>query len=354
MLTIVRVRRNGWQLEAWESGATEPVVFDPPCQPFFYTPLLELSSDRFKVEIVKRRLLSKPTEWTHLSKILCKTVYDVPRVSRYIGHAFENQVRFVERLSQDYGFVQRDQDCSVMAFDVEASSTGQFPTPKNDKVITMAVYSRNRQESFIGDEESIFEAFVDVVSGGNSDLFATYAGTAFDYDFPLERCHRLGRELPIGKLGDESYTKTIEYGSGRFVGQRKDTFLHGRICFDVFHEVLLDTNLSGIRRGLKDVGKFYFPDDRDLIVELDRQRLKQASKSELADYCLSDARLAYKLAEMYLDMLKPIAVELKVPLDIIVNRRPSHIGNLIYGREFNELGIVSDGTNLERFRGILW
>lgn len=271
-----------------------------------------------------------------------------------MGGAFENRVRFVERLSQDYGFVQKDEDCETIAFDVEASSGGQFPTPATDNVLTMAVYGRRHQESIMGDEETIFESFQDVIAKSNSDLIATYSGTAFDYSFPLGRCKRLGRDFAIGKLGDEPYVKTTEYGSGRFVGQRRDTFLHGRICFDVYHEVLLDTNLSGIRRGLKDVGKFYFPDDKDLIVELDRQRLKAASRSELADYCLSDARLTYKLAEMYLDMLKPIAVELKVPLDMVVNRRPSHIGNLLYGRAFNALGIVSDGTNFERHRGVLW
>ena len=58
--------------------------------------------------------------------------------------------------------------------------------------------------------------------------------------------------------------------------------------------------------------------------------------------------------EMYLTVLKSLAQMLKVPLDMMVFRKPSHIGNLIYGREFNKLGIVSDGTNAERFTGLLW
>jgi len=78
------------------------------------------------------------------------------------------------------------------------------------------------------------------------------------------------------------------------------------------------------------------------------------SAEELGSYCLSDARITYKLLEHYLSVLKPLAVMLKVSLDMMVSRKPSHIGNLIYGRAFNKLGIISDGTNAERFTGVLW
>jgi len=81
---------------------------------------------------------------------------------------------------------------------------------------------------------------------------------------------------------------------------------------------------------------------------------RAASKEDLASYCLSDSRLTAALGEYYLRTLKDLAVYLKAPLNLLVDRSPSHLGNYISGRAFMKLGIVSDGTNYDRFTGVLW
>jgi len=123
---------------------------------------------------------------------------------------------------------------------------------------------------------------------------------------------------------------------------------------DVYKEVRIDPFCQGMRHDLKTVARHFFPDDRDLIREVDRTEMYKLSEDELYEYCLSDARVTYKLGMHYLDVLLNLAYLLRVPLDFIVYRSPSHIGNVVYGRAMKERGIVSDGANYDRFKGVLF
>jgi len=192
----------------------------------------------------------------------------------------------------------------------------------------------------------------DHVAKDNPDVLGTFSGTAFDYDYPADRAKVLNVDFPLGRRDDPPYTKTRTFKSGKRIGVDKSTFLRGRLCFDLFKEVIFDTSLSGVRHGLKDTCKFLFGDP--YILEVDRQRMSMLDSEQLGAYCFSDARITFKLLQHYLAVLKPLAVMLRIPLDMVVGRKPSHIGNLLYGRAFNEMGIISDGSNVERFTGVLW
>jgi len=340
--------RDGRRLECWASGASRPKIVEPPTLPYFWS-CNKVPSSRSNSE--KRKLLST-LELADLYRILCPNVYEVKRRRQRVPSAFEAQVRFIERLAQDYGFTQNDTEASLLAFDVEALSRGQFPHPDLDPVIALASYSPSTQKCLVDEESEILAKSVEIVQDVNPDVIATYAGTAFDYDFPDARSQRLGVHFGLGRMGDRPYTKVREFKMGRKIGVDKTTYLHGRICFDVYKEALFDSALSGVRHDLKSVARHFFGDR--FVTEVDRQDMGKLSEQELASYCFRDARLTYKLAEHYLAVLKPLAVMLRVPLDFIVHRSPSHIGNIVYGRDFNKLGIVSDGANFERFTGVLW
>jgi len=344
VLLIVRVKQ-GYLLDCWLSGGKHYVV-EPPCMPYFWN-----LTGSFGGEPHKRRLLSKPTEDRTIYKIICDTVYDVRR-RRVQGISIESDVRFIERLAIDYGFKQPDMRLSLLAFDVEAFSKGQFPRADRDALAALAVCSPRVQKCFVGDERDIIIQFIEVVERENPDVLATYSGTAFDYEFTLARARRAGLRLALGRLRDEPSIHTREYAFGKRIGVDKSVFLHGRVCFDVYQEVRWDAALSGVRRDLKSVARYFYGDE--YVREVDRSRIGKLSESELYDYCFSDARLTYLLAEHYLSVLKTLAFMLHVPLDFIVHRSPSHIGNVIYGRRFKQLGIVSDGANVDRFRGVLW
>jgi len=279
----------------------------------------------------------------------------VKRTSRLLQSAFETQVRYKERLAQDCGFKQDDMDTVDAAFDAEIESKGQFPRVDRNPVTAIAYYSRHYQKVWTIHDMPEYEVLAKLCDHGqkdNVDIFGTYSGTALDYDYPSGRASILGVDFPLGRRDDPPYTKTRTFESGKRVGVDKTTFLRGRICFDLYKEALFDTSLSGVRHGLKDVCRFLFGDP--YILEVDRQRMDMLSKEELGAYCFSDARITFKLLEHYLSILKPLALMLRVPLDMIVNRKPSHIGNLVYGRAYNKLGVISDGSNAERFTGVLW
>ena len=342
MLLIVNVHRDGYHLDCWFSGG-EHYIVEPPEHPYFY--------DRRRVSGVKCvpmrcRLLSS-LQQVDLFKVECPNVYSVRRVRS--PSSLEADVRFVERLCIDYGFRQDDTDCTVLAFDVEASSSsGQFPDPARDRVTAISVYSRRVQDCFVGDERQILCRFVDAVRRVDPDVIATFSGTAFDYVFTLQRARRVGVRLALGRLNDEPYTQVRTFGDQReFV-----TFLDGRICMDVYQEARFDATLSGVRKSLKSVGRHFYGERE--VVEVDRSRMHLLSEDDLWDYCFSDARLTFFLAEHYLAVLKQLAVMLNVPLNFVVHRKPSHVGNVVYGRAFRRLGVVSDGANFERLKGVLF
>jgi len=348
MLVIVQIdRHTGRLLDCWFAGG-EHFVVEPPERPFFYDRSFHVRGDE-----VTRRLLSQPERDINIFKVIVDNVYQVRRERR--ADSMECGVRFIERLAQDFGFKQNSMKLSLAAFDVEASSSGQFPRPDRDQIRAMSFFSPHIQDCYTDADYPEYEIISKVGDGlerENVDVFATYSGTAFDYTFPVARARELGVDMPWGRLGEVPYTKEREYLSGKKKGVDRTTYMSGRICFDVYKEVRFDPYLSGVRRGLKPVSRFFFGDK--YVMELDRTRLKMAASDELYEYCFSDARLCYLLANHYLDMLKPVAMILRVPLDFMINRSPSHIGNIVYGREFNTLGIVSDGANFERFTGVLW
>lgn len=351
MLLSARVeRRSGLLLDCWLSGGTRYEI-SPPSHPYYYNTHGEFGG----VPTENTRLLS--IAWSNKTRTLYKvslpSVYQV-RQSRQFGVSLESDVRFIERLAIDYGFSQKDRDASVLAFDIEAASTtGQFPNPKNpnDTLLAVAVRGKDFGECYVGNENEIVRQFVKCVQTHNPDIIATFSGTAFDYEFLL---NRFGADsLRLGRLDDAPFIKIVEYERGKRIGVDKTTLLNGRICFDVYDEVRFDSSLSGIRRNLKTVGRHFFGDINP-IIEVDRARLRELSEEDLKEYCLSDARLTHLLAEHYLGTLKELAFVLRVPLDFVVHRSPSHIGNVVYGRQFSKLGIVSDGANIDRFRGVLW
>jgi len=351
MLLIVSVLRDGRTIECWSTGG-KCVRFRPKVAPYFWTFVTE---ENPVGRILHRKLLSAPKKVREVIQVVCRNVYDVKHISRNLSTAFETQVRYKERLAQDCGFKQADVDSVDAAFDVEIESTGQFPRADRNPLIAIAYYGRRYQKVWTTHDMPEYELvskLCDHVGRENVDIVGTYSGTALDYDYPAARAQILGVDFPLGRRDDPPYTKTRTFETGKRVGVDKTTFLRGRICFDLYKEALFDTSLSGVRHGLKPVCRFLFGDR--FIEEVDRQRIDMLSREELGSYCFSDARITYKLLEHYLSTLKPLAVMLKVPLDMMIGRKPSHIGNLVYGRAYNTLGVISDGSNADRFTGVLW
>ena len=356
-LLDIKVNRDGINLDCWLAGG-EYRKLKAPVKPYFFT-----STPNPSIDPMKRLYLSalhrapmRSVVPTAVWQESCPTVYDVRRSRDLVEVVGESDVRFIERLCIDYGF-QNDvtlERLRCVGIDIEAEAeSGQFPNPKRefDPLTALAVHGGNVSKGFVGSEKEIIGSAIETIRTVNPDVIFTYSGTGIDYEYPLVRAHINGLSYKLGRRGDEPYIMKNVYRRKFFERTEVSTLLEGRLCMDVFNEVLFDQSLTGMRRGLKVVGRHFFP--KVEIVEVDRARIHDLTSAEKAKYCLSDARLAYMLGIHYLRGICALARRYKVPLGLMVRRKPSHLGNLFYGRAFNALGIISDGSNGDRFKELL-
>jgi len=336
---------DGRYLGCWSSGGAYKLL-EPPCLPHFWS-----SVPRERSVPMRRRLLSQYPTYSTLHRVDCDSVKSVPY--QRDENSLEADIPFVQLMVLLYGFTQKDTQVSHAAWDMEVVGGGQFPNAARDPISALSWYSPGHEEVLTGGEAGIIEGFSDLMCKGNPDSCDTYNGNRFDWRYLIQRAAVLKAKLPVGRRRDPPWVQQFERRFGKMKGIDYEINLTGRVNFDVWREVRYDTSLTGEikNRQLKTVARYFFPDED--FVEVDRAHLGRLSPGELRDYCLSDARATYKLADSYLSLLMLPTVELHCPLDLIVRRTPSHIGNYLYGSEFKRLDVVSDGPNLERF-DYLW
>ena len=345
MLLSARVT-EGRFLDAWLSGGAHKVV-DPGIYPHFWSLYQRPGSIP-----VKKRLLSDITSEVVLYRVDVDRTYEVRKLRD--EESIEADIPFTQLLVLLRGFTHGDNQVSHAAWDMEMVTAGQFPPIGKAPITELSWYSPRRQEVLQGDETSIIEGFVDICRSEDEDLLDTYNGDRFDWRV-LEARARVNKvRLGVDRLGRPPGIRGYERRFGKFRGMDYTVFMAGRLSFDVWKETRNDTSLTGEvqNRSLKTVARYMFPDEE--FIELDRARMRDYTPAERSEYCLSDSRATYLLAEHYLDILKMLAAELRAPLDLILRRSPSHIGNYVYGKEFKSLNVVSDGANYRRFEGLLW
>lgn len=341
----------GKELECWFSGGKRRVI-EAPILPHFwsYAP----RRDAVLCKPVDMHLLSNMEENVKLYQCL---VEDRRRV-RDLRNAdsLEAGVPYTQVLNTLYGFKQHDMDLTHGAWDIEVSSPrGRFPRMERDPISAISYFSRKTQKTFSDEPEyEIISRLVDAVQECDPDILDTYNGPKFDYRYTAHRAAVNNVPFILGRKNDAPYIRRREFQGGKRKGVSYTVFIKGRLSLDVYKEVDLDTYLTGKikNKQLKTVARYFFGDE--FVVEVDRAAMGSLTSDELYWYCFSDSRLTFLLAEIYLMVLKYAAVTLDVPLDFIINRSPSHIGNLIFGRGLKALNVVSDGFNAERFEGVLW
>ena len=345
MLLSARVT-EGRYLDAWLAGGGNKIV-DPGIYPHFWSLYQRQGSIPLKM-----RLLSDITKEIMLYRVDVDRYYEIRRLRD--EESLEAKLPFDQLLVILKGFTHRDDNISHAAWDLELFTTGQFPPIGKAPITELSWFSDSRQEVLQGDETSIIEGFVDICKSEDKDLLDTYNGDRFDWRVLAARARVNKVSLEVDRRLAPPNIRGYERRFGKYRGMEYTTLMSGRLGFDVWRETRGDTSLTGHvqNRGLKAVARYMLPDED--VIELDASRLDQYTSTERAEYCLSDARLTYLLAEHYLDILKMLAVEFRAPLDLILRRSPSHVGNYVYGKEFKSMNVVSDGANFKRFEGLLW
>jgi DNA polymerase elongation subunit (family B) len=354
---------EGTLLSLWHVGGAHKVV-RPPCLPHYWSGV-----EQGDGTLVKRRLLSRPSAVVELYRVEFPTLQTIDRYR--LPDAMESHRRFVDVVACEYGFEQASGVPSVLAWDIETLTFSPVGVDwRRDTIRSISVWGcrggmgrtalaqfdavlQTGHDGDFGvcwnvdgghDESSVIQAFLKFVSWFNPDVLSGFNDGDYDVRVLLSRCDALRIPCRIGRDGGRPYV--LERVFERQGKQREVHVvrLGGRVHLDVYNEVLMDQTLFDLKgRGLNEVAKHF---GFDPIEDVNHAKIPE---DRVAEVNLDDARCTYGLAQLYLANLYGLCEYLKVPLNLVVERSPSHISNWFYGQEFAKLGIVSDGYNRDRF-----
>ena len=332
---------KGTILELWEIGGRKHTVM-PPFQPYCYS--LKIVHHA-KAE--KKKLLSDMS-WHTVWKCEFRDT-NLLEANRN-NWTVEDTFPFKQRIGIDVGYKFPSDYPRILAWDIETATAGISPDWRRDKIISIATWG-NTDEShkfFHGDRKDFIPEFIDFFNKYDPDVPTDFFGRFYDIPTLKQNCLELGIPCKLGRDGSQPYIIKKEFerkGKGKI---EHTVRINGRVHFDVSKEVENDytLTLAGLKnRGLKEVAKHYGLNP----VVVDYSQITKMPIEKLQEYNLSDARCTYEICQIYLRGLFELAEYTNIPLDMIVNRQPSHIGNFVIGREFQPLNIISDGENMKRF-----
>jgi len=348
--------REGTLLSLWYVGGAHKVV-RPPCRPHYW--VLGVGQ--------RRALLSRPSVKVDVSRVDFPTLQELDRTR--VDGAMESHKRFVDVVACEYGFECASELPSVLAWDIETFTFSPVGVDwRRDTIRSISVWGcrggmgrsalaledavlQTGREFGVcwnvdaeHDESSVIAAFLKFVLWYNPDALTGFNDGDYDVRVLLSRCDALRIPCRIGRDGGRPYVLERVYERQ---GKQREVHivrLGGRVHLDVYNEVLLDQTLFDLKgRGLNEVAKHFG------FVPIEDVNHAKIPENRVAEVNLDDARCTYGLAQLYLANLYGLCEYLKVPLNLVVERSPSHISNWFYGQEFAKLGIVSDGCNRDRF-----
>jgi len=354
---------EGTLLSLWYVGGAHKVV-RPPCQPHYW-----LRGDCDAV-VQRQALLSRPNVKIDLSRVDFPTLQELDR--SHVEGAMESHKRFVDVVACEHGFECASELPSVLSWDIETFTFSPVGVDwRRDTIRSIAVWGCRggmcrmalaREDAIVQsgregdefgvcwsvdsehDEASVIAGFLKFLLWYNPDVLSGFNDGGYDVRVLMARCDYLRIPCRIGRDGGRPYI--IERVYERQGKQRETQVVRvgGRVHLDVFSEVMLDQTLFDLKgRGLNEVAKHF---GFDPIEDVNHAAIPE---DRVAETNLDDARCTYALSKLYLANLYGLCDYLRVPLNLVVERSPSHICNWFYGQEFAKLGIVSDGFNVERF-----
>ena len=357
---------EGTLLDLWFVGGEHKTV-RPPCQPHYYSAV-----EQGDAELVRRRLLSKPNVEQMLYRVDFPTLASLDRY-RLFG-AMESHKRFVDVLTSDFGFDQPSAEPSVLSWDVESFTFSKIaPDWRRDTIRSISVWSQNYHSPDIvslkviagdavlmvgsddefgicwsvddaHDEVWVIQQFIKFVQSFDPDVLCGYNDGDYDLRLLLTRCNALRIVCRLGRDGSIPYVIERRYERRGKEREIQLVRIRGRVHFDVLTEVLFDQTLYDLKgRGQVEVAAHFG------FAPIEDVNHASIPEERLAEVNLDDARCCYGLAKLYSQNIYALCDYLKVPLNLMVERSPSHISNWFLGQEYSKLGIVSDGYNNERF-----
>ncbi|MFA5306861.1 MAG: DNA polymerase domain-containing protein [Candidatus Babeliales bacterium] len=330
-------------MDVWEIGGKHRQIM-PPFPPYLYS-LRSVSNSKMQ----QKRFLSDMKSH-NVWKLEFNDTNELERTRN--AYTIEDRFPFKMRVAIDVGYKFPSNYPSLLGWDTETITTGLSPDSSTDTIMSISAWSAKPSErAFFYEKNKPKETILEFLEHWKScdpDVPVGFNDRFYDYPVLMQNCKRFGIRCEMGRDGGIPYILKNEFekrGQGRI---EHTVLLNGRTPFDIDKETRNDyvLTINGLKnRGLKEVARHFKLNP----VEVDYNLMQSLSYSELEEYNLSDARCTYELGEIYFRGLWELADYLGIPVDAIITRTPSHIGNIVFGRAYNEKGIVSDGENKIRF-----
>ncbi|MFA5307807.1 MAG: DNA polymerase domain-containing protein, partial [Candidatus Babeliales bacterium] len=331
---------HGTVLDLYEIGGKHRQV-EPPFQPYCYS--------------LRPVQGAKPVQKKLLSDMMLHTVYRMDFENEDLlkrcqcAYTIEDRFPFKTRIAIDLGYKFPSGEAKKLAWDIETFTKGLTPDWRKDTVRSIACWNGVEGKYFnSGDARKDIEGFIAYVREQDPDVLVDFFGRFYDMLVLIRQCAELNIKFALGRDGSTPYLLKREFEkNGR--GRIEHTFLiRGRVHFDVQKETDADytLTLAGLKnRGLKEVAKHYGYNP----IEIDYDKMDSLTFEQLRDYNISDAYVTYQTGASYFDVMWSISELLDIPLEMVIQRTPSMIPNIVLGRELGRVGIISDGANKDRF-----
>jgi len=322
--------KHGTILEFWKVGAVEPEFIQRPFNPFFYS-WKQWGQQEKEITVLKD--LQKKKVW----KVEFEDTNVLER--HRTSYTFQDNIPYKQLVAALLGFKEVSPKPAHVAVDIETYK---------GKVVACGWYEPKEQIVFTGSEFDILASLNVQLQEKNPDIIDTYWGSYFDVKNLMEAAKRNNVKLKWGRDESQPYIRKREYSRGPKKGVEHTVKIRGRIHFDVWKEVEMDQTLRGIKnKKLQTVAEWF---GFGTPTKYDHANLMQYGMEVVKSECLEDCRKTWLLAEHYLKNLYVLAEDfLYLPLNMIVERSPSHPPNTIYMREYERINVVATESNRERF-----
>jgi len=251
---------------------------------------------------------------------------------------------------------------TTMAFDIEVGTTGSFPDPNVNKIISIgyainnnkpeAIYLNNASEK----DNKLIIKFIDILIKEKIDVITGYYSSGFDIPYIYNRAMALNMDNEILRVcGESAFLREIA-DQAMTVGKALRSEFGYVLHHDIFDEVMADQSLYKLKhRTLKAVGRHFLGDDVD-IRELEQEELSNmiqtytAHKNKIIEYQLSDAFITQKLTtDVYTNRVVAQANELGIPLNVMFRRSKTLILQIELMRRMRQDNIFLAMNNRKRY-----
>ncbi len=327
-----------------------------PYDPYFYVDAPEEKAEELKeVKVVRKEeeIKVKRTEivekkiWGKMRKLIKVVCYRPPHVPHLKAHipypCYEYSIPFARRFMYDLQLspfdiikyerkgplitkimgIERAESkkspaLSKMAFDIEVLNPMGTPREKEDPII-MISYRSDKEKgvlTFKGDgacrdEKEMLEHFDKKIKDENPDILIGYNSSLFDLPYLKARAEKLKAQFNLARFGGKmrAVQKGLVHGYE----------IKGRVHVDMYPILRLFGYIGVIKAEnytLDAVSESVLGEHKIDIGGWERinELWEKGEVGKIAEYCLKDAELTYRLAEKFLPLEIELAQTSKLPL----------------------------------------